>query len=121
MGNTEPKDRIVGPTDSPVAALESIRMLLFSGDIGDDRESIAVCDAVNAFRQSKDYEADLPARYVGYKSHKHGKLSDAAGFFMCPGFGLLCVAWLLQPHAPSWLRLRPPPPGEAMTRSLSTR
>lgn len=71
-GDTEPAEWAVGPTDSPVASLDSIRMLLFSGDItpGDEPEEIATCDAKTAFRQSENFGEHEVQRFVAYKAHK---------------------------------------------------
>ena len=74
MGHTENRGDIIGPTDSPVASMDSIRMLYFSGDLSENEESIAICDVQNAFRQSLPYDPAAPKRYVCYKSHKNGTL-----------------------------------------------
>lgn len=74
-GDTEPEEWIVGPTDSPIASLDSIRMLLFSGEItpSDEPEEMATCDAKTAFRQSTNFGEDEVKRYVAYKAHKRAK------------------------------------------------
>ena len=40
-GDTQPDYWIVGHTDSPVASAETLRLLLFGGDLGDEDETIA--------------------------------------------------------------------------------
>ena len=73
-GDTQPASWTVGHTDSPVASSETLRMLLFGGDIGDEEETIATCDAVTAFRQSNNFGPEEEPTYVGYKPHKHAEL-----------------------------------------------
>ena len=73
-GDMEPLSWVTGPTDSPVASGEAVRTLLFSGEISGEPETIATCDARNAFRQTQPFGPDDPVRYVAYKAHKHAKL-----------------------------------------------
>ena len=73
-GDMEPGSWVTGPTDSPVASRDAVRTLIFSGEISGEPETLATCDARNAFRQTKPFGSDDPERFVAYKAHKHAKL-----------------------------------------------
>ena len=73
-GDTKPDSWSVGPIDSPVASMDSIRTLVFSGELSDEAETIATIDVKNAFRQSVNFSPDEEPRYVAYKAHKQADL-----------------------------------------------
>jgi hypothetical protein len=69
QGFREPKEWDQGLTDSPVAAMSTIRTLLFRG--GHDDEVVSAVDVTTAFLQAEAYGPEDPVRYVSYKPHKH--------------------------------------------------
>ena len=73
-GDTQPEHWTKGPTDSPVASAESIRMLLFGGEVSDEPETVATIDARNAFRQSDPFPEGEDPKYVAYLPYKGAKL-----------------------------------------------
>ena len=71
QGFREPRSWDIGGIDSPVAAMASIRTLLFmAGIIGDVISSI---DVSTAFLQSDEFPSDQEARYVYYQPYKGSK------------------------------------------------
>ena len=73
-GDTQPEHWTKGPTDSPVASGESIRMLIFGGEASDEEETIATIDVKSAFRQSQPFGADEDPKYVAYAPYKGAPL-----------------------------------------------
>ena len=72
QGFREPTSWDVGGTDSPTAAMASIRTLLFmKGLLGDVISSI---DVSTAFLQAEEYEAGSMPRYVYYQATKGGPM-----------------------------------------------
>jgi hypothetical protein len=70
QGFREPTSWDVGGTDSPTAAMASIRTLLFmKGFLGDVISSI---DVSTAFLQAEEYEAGSMPRYVYYQATQGG-------------------------------------------------
>ena len=71
QGFREPKSWDIGGIDSPVAAMASIRTLIFmAGILGDVISSI---DVSTAFLQSDEFPPEQDARYVYYQPHKGAK------------------------------------------------
>ena len=69
QGFREPKAWDHGMTDSPVAALSSIRSLIFMD--GHDGDIISSVDINTAFLQSVPYDPTDEPRYVYYQPHQH--------------------------------------------------
>ena len=69
QGFREPKAWDHGMNDSPVAALSSIRSLIFMD--GDDDDVVSSVDINTAFLQSVPYDPDDEPRYVYYQPHKN--------------------------------------------------
>ena len=68
QGFREPQHLDGGKVDAPVAALTSIRTMLFmAGMVGDVISSI---DVSTAFLQAQEYGPDEPSRYVYYQPYK---------------------------------------------------
>ena len=72
MGNEQPDEWTTGHTDAPVVSAEGLKLLFFGGDLGDEDEVIASCDAVTAFRQAEKFPLTDPPKYVQYKPYKDG-------------------------------------------------
>ena len=60
-GDTEPKEWTTMATDSPVAAPDTLLMLVFSGEQSDTAETLSTCDADAAFLQSMECEPKRPS------------------------------------------------------------
>ena len=70
MGNEQPQEWTVGHTDAPVVSAEGLRLLVFAGDLSDEPEVIASCDAVTAFRQAEKFLPTETPKYVQYRPYK---------------------------------------------------
>ena len=71
QGFREPKSWDVGSNDSPVAAMATIRTLLFMAGLQGD--VISSIDVSTAFLQSNEYPQDHEHRYAYFQPHKDGR------------------------------------------------
>ena len=69
QGFKEPLYLDGGPVDAPVAALATIRTLLFMAGLSTD--VVSSIDVSTAFLQADEYGDDAPVRYVYYQPHRH--------------------------------------------------
>ena len=74
QGGLFPK-HLDGAIDSPVAALATIRTLLFMAGISGD--VVSSIDVSTAFLQGEEYGPDSPPRYVSYRPHKGAEVEYA--------------------------------------------